>query len=79
MKLASKCLRALTPIRSGTVRILHCYEEIMMRKETFVSPNFNTLFRQVTSGTRAFPPLLLDIGDDDPDYQPTVEEEVPPT
>jgi hypothetical protein len=33
----------------------------------------------MSQGTRASPPVLLDIGDDDTDDVPTVQEEVPPS
>jgi hypothetical protein len=35
-------------------------------------------FFQSSSRTPAWPPVLLDIGDDDLDDLPTVQEEVPP-
>jgi hypothetical protein len=35
-------------------------------------------FFKSSSETRVSPPVLLDIGDDDPDDRPTVPKEVPP-
>jgi hypothetical protein len=46
--------------------------------EVFVSPDFGAWFLQVIFRDSSQPPVLLDIGDDDPDYPPTVQEEVPP-
>jgi hypothetical protein len=35
-------------------------------------------FFQPSSGTSTSPPVLLNIGDDNPDEKPTVQEQVPP-
>jgi hypothetical protein len=60
-------------------RMLACYEEIL-KEEQKRSLSRQTLvldFFMSSSGTCAIPPVLLDIGDDDPDDPPTVQEEVP--
>jgi hypothetical protein len=50
-------------------------------KEKKVSLSYQTLLRyffNTSPGARASPPVLLDIGDDDPDDLPAVQDEVPP-
>jgi hypothetical protein len=61
------------------MRRFACYADILKEK-------MGSLFHQIImlvffksfSGTRVFSPVLLDIGDDDLDDAPTVEEEMPP-
>ena len=55
-----------------------CYEKIMKEKKTSLPRQTSALdFFKSSSWTYASPPVLLDIGDDDPDDQPAVQEEVP--
>jgi hypothetical protein len=46
-------------------------------EEVFVSPDFSAWISS-SPGTRASPPVLMDVGDDDPDDPPAVQEEIPP-
>jgi hypothetical protein len=61
--------------RQGIIRMLACcgemlQEEISLSRQTSVSDFFKS-----SSGIRASPPKLLDIGDDCPDGLTTVHEE----
>jgi hypothetical protein len=62
--------------RQGIIRMLTGYKEIpkkaLSRQTTVLD------FLRSSVETRASPFLLLDIGDDDPNNQPIVQEEVPP-
>jgi hypothetical protein len=61
----------------GLTRTLACYEEILKKRSVFRQTSLLYLFKS-SSGTRASLPVLLDIGNDDPDGPPPVHEEVPP-
>ena len=60
-------------------RMLGCCEEILKEKKGSLccQPSMLDLFRS-SSGTRVSPPVLLDIGDDDPYDLPAVHEKVSP-
>jgi hypothetical protein len=55
------------------------YEELLKEKLRSSSCQTSVLyFFKSSSGTRATPPVLLDMADDDPDDLPAVQVEVPP-
>jgi hypothetical protein len=57
-----------------------CCEQVLKAKKRRLScDNSVPYFFKSSSGTRASPHVMLDIGDDDPDNMPTVQEEVPPS
>jgi hypothetical protein len=61
------------------MRMNACCEEILKEKKRSLSRQTSVLdFLKSSSGTRASPPVLLDIGSYDRDDAPTVQEEVPP-
>jgi hypothetical protein len=61
------------------MRTLACYEEILQEKKSSLSRQNSVLdFFKSSSGPRALPSVLLDIGDDNPDDSATVLEEVSP-
>jgi hypothetical protein len=65
--------------RQGIMRVLACYEEILKEKKRFLSHQSSWLdFFKSSSGTHASPPVLLDIGGDQPDDPLAVQEQVPP-
>ena len=54
-------------------------DEILKEKKTSLSGQHSLLcFFSTSPGARASPPVLLDIGDDDPDDPPRVQDEAPP-
>ena len=54
-------------------------EEILKEKKMSLSCRTSLLcFFSTSPGARASPPVLLDIGDDDPDDPPAVQDEAPP-
>jgi len=58
-------------------RMLADCEEILEKKKS-ISCQISVLdFFKSSSGTLSLPPVLLNIGDDDPDDWPTVKQEVP--
>ena len=60
------------------MRIFACYAEILNEKWRSLSCQTSVLdFFRSFSETRASPPVLFDIGGDDPDDPPAVQEEVP--
>jgi hypothetical protein len=66
-------------IREGIMRTLACYEGILKEKERSLSHQTSVLISSSHhQGLGASPPVLLDIGDDDPDDPPAVREEVFP-
>ena len=79
MKMASRCLKTLTG-KSREYQQLH--KELWGGSEgeekVFASAASVFDFFKSSSGTRVSPPVLLDIGDDDPDDRPTVQEEEHP-
>ena len=87
LKLLSRCMRTLTGTGIGQQQ-QQLDEELWDAcliwgdsegvEEVCVSPDLSAWFLQSSSETRASPPVLLDIGDDDPYDRPTVPEEVPP-
>jgi hypothetical protein len=62
------------------MRMLAGYEEILMEKKRSLSCQNSVLdFIKSSSGTRASPPVLLDMEGDDPHDLSTLQQEVPPT
>jgi hypothetical protein len=60
--------------RHGIMGMLPWYQEILKEKRS-LSCQTSLLDSLKSSGTSALPPVLLDIGDTDPDDPPTVQEE----
>jgi hypothetical protein len=59
--------------------MLACCEEILKEKKRYLSGQTSVLdLLKSSSGTFAWPPVLLDIGDGDADVPLTVQDEVPP-
>jgi hypothetical protein len=57
------------PTEQGIMRMLACCEEILKEKERSLSRQTSVLdFFNSPSGTCTVPPVLLDIGHDDPAY-----------
>jgi hypothetical protein len=57
--------------------MLAYYEEILEKNKSF-SCHISALFSsKLFSGTLSLPPVLLNIGDDDPDDWRTIKQEVP--
>lgn len=52
----------------GVMRMLACYEEILKKKKYLSGQTSVYDFFKSSSGTCTVPPVLLDIGDDDPAY-----------
>jgi hypothetical protein len=82
VKLAPRRLRTLKQRAAATrqeiMRILACYEEILKEKRGLCLTGFQYLiFLKSSSQNPISPPVLLDIGHDDPDDPPTGQEEVP--
>jgi hypothetical protein len=62
----------------GITRMLACCKGILKEKKRSLSLQCSVLaFFKSSSGTRASPPVLLDIAHDDLHDQPAVKEEVP--
>jgi hypothetical protein len=60
----------------GITRMLACCKEILKERKRSLSRQCSVLTFFKSSGTRASPLVLLDIGDDDLHDQPAVKEEV---
>jgi hypothetical protein len=61
------------------MRMLAGYEEILKEKQRYLSCHISILaFFQSSSGTLASPPVLLDVGGDNEDDPPTVQEKLLP-
>lgn len=79
--MTSVCLRTL--IRKCSEQQRNCEHACLLRggsegeEEVFVSPDFSAWISS-SPKTRASPPVLVDIGDVDPDDRPTVQEEILP-
>ena len=66
-------------IRQGIMRILAWYVEIPQGKNKSLSCKTSVLdFFKSSSGILALSPVMLDIGDDDPNNPPPVPEVGPP-
>jgi hypothetical protein len=56
------------------MRFLSCFEEILKEKKMYLARHTSLLGSvKLSLGTRASPPVLLDVGDDNLDDRPTVE------
>jgi hypothetical protein len=55
-----------------------CDEILKEKKMSLSCQTLLLCFFSTSPGARASPPILLDIGDDDPDDLPAVQDEVPP-
>jgi hypothetical protein len=56
--------------------MLAYYEQILERKSFSCQTSVLDFFKS-SSGTLSLPPVLLNIGDDDPDDWPAIKQEVP--
>ena len=65
--------------RQGTVRRLDFWEQILEEKQRSLCGHTSALdYSHSSSETQSSPHVLLDIGNNDTDDPPTVQEEVPP-